>query len=140
MPQIQQTLINAYLETDYHVLGKAPFILRIGVASHALTRLYKQTQTDCGVFITAWNPHSRITEASANQAKQAELTKELSQHNLICFDGVGKHPQGGWPEEPSLFALGLSLEASKAFGKKYQQNAIVWCGSDSIPELIPLRK
>ena len=138
MPQIHPALISAYLETDYHVFGESPFVLKVGIASQALMQLYKQTQTDCGVFITAWNPHSRIVEASVNQTKHAELAKELSQHSLICFDGVGRHPQGGWPEEPSFFVMGLSLDASKRLGKKYHQNAIVWCGSDSIPALILL--
>jgi hypothetical protein len=35
--------------------------------------------------------------------------------------------------------LGLSLEAAKALGKKYDQNAVVWCGPDAIPELVLLR-
>jgi len=140
MPQISQTLINAYLQTDYHVLGESPFVLKVGIASKPLMKLYKQTQTDCGVFITAYNPYSRNVEASVNQEKQAELVNELSQHSLVLIDGVGRHPQGGWPEEPSFFIPGLSLEASKMLGKKYQQNAVIWCGSNSIPELLLLMK
>ncbi|MDX8385876.1 MAG: DUF3293 domain-containing protein [Gallionella sp.] len=140
VPQIPQTLITAYLQTEYHVLGESPFILKVGIASKPLIKLYKQTQTDCGVFITAWNPHSRNIEASVNHEKQAELAKELSQHGLIYIDGVGRHPQGGWPEEPSFFVPGLSLEAGKTLGGKYQQNAVIWCGPNSIPELVLLRK
>ena len=140
MPQIPQSLITAYLQTEYHVFGEPPFILKVGVASKPLMKLYKQTQTDCGVFITAWNPHSGIVEASINHEKQAELATELSQNGLMFINGIGKHPQGGWPEEPSFFVPGMPLEASNTLGIKYQQNAVIWCGPDSIPELILLRK
>jgi len=140
MTHIPQILITYYLQTDYHVFGESPFALKVGIASQSLMELYKQTQTDCGVFITAWNPHSRVVEASANQEKQAELVKEISQRNLIFIDGVGRHPKGEWPEEASFFVLGLSLETGKVLGIKYHQNAVIWCGSNSIPELALLKK
>lgn len=138
MPEIPKTTIDAYLDTDYCILGESPFVLRVGVASEELTKLYKQTRTNCGVFITAWNPRSKKTPAATNKAKQAELSKELGQRSLTFFDGIGKHPSGKWPEEPSFFVPGLSLEAAKALGRKYEQSAVVWCGIDAIPELVLL--
>jgi hypothetical protein len=34
--------------------------------------------------------------------------------------------------------MGLSLESAKALAARYHQNAILWCGSTGIPELILL--
>jgi hypothetical protein len=42
------------------------------------------------------------------------------------------------PGEPSFLAFGLALEASKTLGKAYEQNAIIWCGADAVPNLVLL--
>ena len=139
MSKIPPFIIKAYLETDYHVLAPLPFVMRLNVANESLAKLYKQTKAGSGTFITACNPFSQETHETVNAARQAELAKDLSKRNLTFFDGVGKHPSGDWPAEPSYFVLGLSLEAAKVLGKKYNQNAIVWCGADAIPELVLLR-
>ena len=52
--------------------------------------------------------------------------------------GVAVDPFGEWPDEPSFLVMGLSLESAKALAARYQQNAILWCGSTGIPELILL--
>ena len=139
MSEISQLTINAYLETDYCVSGKPPFVLRVGIANEYLERLYNQLKMDSGTFVTAYNPLSYNAGESANIARQAEMAKELRRRNLKYFDGIGKHPSGEWEAEPSYFVLGLSLETAKELGKKYDQNAIVWCGSDAIPVLVLLR-
>lgn len=114
-------------------------MLRVGIANESLLMLYKKYQTSNGTFITAYNPFGKENSEAAYAANQAELKMDLSKRNLTIFDGVGKHPYGNWPAEPSFFVLGLSLEAAKRLGKKYNQNAIVWCGADAIPELLLLR-
>lgn len=139
MSEISPLIIKAYLETDYCVFGEPPFVLRTGIANESLVKLYKRLKTNCGVFVTAFNPFSNNVGEAANTVRQIELAKELNRCSLTFFDGIGKHPSGEWVAEPSYFVLGLSLEAAKALGKKYDQNAVVWCGSDAIPELVFLR-
>jgi hypothetical protein len=139
MSEISPLTIKAYLETDYCVFGEFPFVLRAGIANESLTKLYKRLKTNCGVFVTAFNPFSNVVGEAANTVRHAELANELNRRSLTYFDGIGKHPSGEWTAEPSYFVLGLSLEAAKALGKKYDQNAVVWCGSDAIPELVLLR-
>jgi hypothetical protein len=139
MSEIPPLTIKAYRETDYCVFGESPLVLRVGIANEPLAKLYKRLKINCGVFVTAFNPLSNDVGEAANSARQIELAKELNQRSLIYFDGIGKHPSGEWTAEPSYFVLGLSLEAAKALGKKYYQNAVVWCGSDAIPELTLLR-
>jgi len=138
MSDLSQKTITAYLETDYRVFGNSPFTLRIGQASKSLTELLRQQETNCAAFITACNPFSHKLDDMDNAARQAELAKELTQRGLIIIAGEGKHPSDDWAE-PSYLVLGLSLDESKALGNKYEQNAVVWCGSDAVPELILLR-
>lgn len=139
MSEISPLITKAYLETEYCVSGEPPFILRVGIANEQLAKLYKQLKKNSGVFVTAFNPFSIDPGEAANTARQIELAKELSGRSLIFFDGIGKHPSGEWAAEPSYFVLGLSFEAAKVLGKKYDQNAVVWCGPDAIPELVLLR-
>lgn len=139
MSEISLLTIKAYLETDYCVFGESPFVLRTGIANESLAKLYKRLKSNCGVFVTAFNPFGNDVGVAANAVRQVELAKELNRRNLTFFNGIGKHPSGKWATEPSYFVLGLSLEAAKALGKKYDQNAVVWCGSDAIPELVFLR-
>ena len=136
---IAASTIDAYLDTDYRVLAPLSFVLRIGVANAALAALYRQYKVSSSAFITACNPFSRVVDDAVNSARQDELAQDLRSRSLRYFEGVGWHASGNWPEEPSFLVLDLALEAAKTLGKKYDQNAIVWCGSDSTPELILLR-
>ena len=139
MSEISHLIIKAYLETDYCIFDEFPFVLRVGIANESLAKLYKRFKTNCGVFVTAFNPFSNDVGEAANTVRQVELAKELNRRKLTYLDGIGKHPSGEWAGEPSYFVLGLSLEAAKSLGRKYDQNAVVWCGSDAIPELVLLR-
>ena len=139
MSEISSLIIKAYKDTDYFVFGEPLFVLRVGMANEPLAELYKQCKTNSGVFVTAVNPFSKDVGEAVNTVRQAELATELKRRNLVFFDGAGEHPSGEWAAEPSYFVLGLSLEAAKNLGKKYHQNAVVWCGPDAVPQLILLR-
>ncbi len=139
MSEISPLTIKAYLETEYCVFGDSPFVLEVGLANETLAKLYERFKLNCGAFVTACNPLSIDAGEAANKVRQVELSNELSLRNLAFIDGIGKHPSGEWVAEPSYFVLGLTLEAARILGKKYDQNAVVWCGSDAIPELVLLR-
>lgn len=139
MSEISPQTIRAYLETEYCVFGDSPFVLKVGVASESLAKLCERFQVNCGAFVTACNPFGKNVGEAANAARQVELAKQLSLRNLAFIDGIGKHPSGAWVAEPSYFVPGLTLEAARALGKEYDQNAVIWCGSDAIPELVLLR-
>lgn len=138
MPEISATLITAYHETDYCVFGESPFILLIGIASEPLAKLYQQRGIDCAAFVTACNPHSRVVGDAANATRQAELARELKRRGLDYLDGAGSHPDGEWPAEFSFLVLSLPLEEAKALGAQFEQNAVVWCGADAVPQLVLL--
>jgi hypothetical protein len=138
MSEIPQVTLTAYLKTDYRVFSKPLFTLRVNQTSEPLAKLLQQHKTNCAAFITACNPFSRKLDDAANAARQAELARELTQRGLNFIQGEGRHPSGRWVE-PSYLVLGLSLDDAKALGMRFEQNAVVWCGSDTVPKLVLLR-
>lgn len=139
---IRAELLQAYRETHYCVSASAPggaFVLRIGKASDALRTLHLRLGVDCSAFITAANPHSALGDAATNTDRLQRLRAEVGALNLPCFDGVGQHPDNGWPGEASLLVPGLDLGGARRLGERWQQNAIVWSGADAVPQLILLR-
>jgi hypothetical protein len=139
MSSIDPLTINAYLETDYAVFGQLPFVMRLGIFSEPLLKLYEEHNVNGAAFITACNPFSQKMSDVLNALKQAELRDDLNRRSFCFLDALGKHPSGNWPGEPGFLVLGLLFEEAEKLGKKYNQNAIVWCGIDVIPELILLR-
>lgn len=136
---IDKAMVQAYLETEYRVFGNAPFTLKIGISSPALAALHKAHRVTSSAYITACNPFSQVFDEAANVKRQKAFAGKLQTQPLVFIDGIGQHPSNKWRGEPSFLVLGLSLEAAKALGVTYGQNAIVWCGPDAVPQLILLR-
>jgi len=135
-------LLRAYQETEYRVGAAAPggaFVLRIGAASDALRALHQHFGVACSAFLTAANPHSRMTDDATNAERLRHLHAHLEALGLSCIDGVGQHPGNGWPGEASLLVPGLDLATARRLGERWAQNAIVWSGADAVPQLILLR-
>ena len=61
---------------------------------------------------------------------------EIEDRSLSILPGVGQHPSNNWPGEQSVLVLGLSLEAAKTLGRRFDQNAVVLTGRDGIPQLV----
>lgn len=133
-----ETLL-AYSETNFIVYDEQMFILRIGQYCPTLSHLYKTHKTKTCLFITAHNPYGQILNESINLKRNIDLATELEDKALKFCPAEGKHPTGDWPSESSYLVLNLSLEESCELGKKYEQNAIVWCDLDCVPQLILLR-
>jgi hypothetical protein len=72
-------------------------------------------------------------------ARLADRLRQLPGGKERMIEGAGYDPRGTWPEEKSFLVLGLDLETSRALGREFNQNAIVWAGTDAIPRLVLLR-
>jgi len=132
--------IEAYKNTNYIVLADAgDFTLRVDQYSKALSDLYKSTNTQNAIFITAYNPLGRVRNAAVNEMANQRLYEYLRSIGARVIEGSGADPTGKWPPEPSLLALGIDLVSAERIGKLYKQDAIVWSDSDAIPRLILLR-
>jgi hypothetical protein len=136
---IDPRTIQAYLETEYRAHGEPGFTLRVGQASADLLSAHKRQKADCSAFLTACNPFSESFDEAANAARQAALAKELSGRSLVFLPGIGQHPSNRWPGEDSFLVFGLTLEAAKVLGARFEQNGFVWSGADAVPQLILLR-
>lgn len=55
------------------------------------------------------------------------------------LNGVGKSPDDDWDGELSILVLNIDKDTAASIGKKFKQNAIVWCDLDAVPQLILLR-
>ena len=136
---IAESLIQAYIETDYVVHTQPAITLRVNEQSPQMMKLHKQHRVACSAFITAFNPYSQPCTPEVNLSRQQELICELKVRSLKFIEGIGQHSSNDWPGEPSLLVLGLSLEAAKTLGSRFEQNALLWLGADGIPELVLLR-
>jgi hypothetical protein len=135
--------LDAYKQTHYLVHDDCgvggSITLMIGVHCEALANLHKKCGVDCSAFITACNPMSRALTDDVNAKRQRELISSLKSRSLRWVEGMGQHPTNGWPGEPSVLVLGLSLESAKVLAQDYEQNAFVWAGSNATPQLILMR-
>ena len=136
---IDQATIRAYLETDYVVRAEPPVILRVGESSPGLSAIHRAHRVDCSVFITACNPYSQSLQEQENDRRHELLMQELKLRSLASLQGLGSHPDNGWPPEVSCLVLGLNLEASKNLAARFEQNAVVWSAADAVPQLILLK-
>lgn len=136
---IEPATLRAYEQTEYRVQGSIPAVLQVGVRSAPLARLHQLHRCACSAFITACNPLGTPVDAAVNAQRQAALAAELLQQRYVAIPGIGRHPTGDWPPEPSYLVLGLTRTAAQQLGRQFEQNAIVWADADAIPELILLR-
>ena len=136
---IADNLLESYRDTDYQVHALEPFTLRIGEVNEPLLRLFKQLRCDCAGFITASNPFSQKLDPNVNAQRHLDLMADLTSRSLIFIEGVGIGKDPDWPGEASYLIFGLGLEASRVLGNKFNQNAIVWCNAEAMPQLVLLR-
>jgi len=138
--RIHPDKVRAYLATDYRI-GHTDqhIVLHVGQRSEHLADLFLSHGVTCGAFLTAYNPQGRQQADAANDRAHADLTTQLRLLGTPAIDGSGREEGTDWPAERSYFALGLPLDAARAIGTHFDQDAIVWVGSDSVPQLILLR-
>ncbi len=138
-------LIEAYLGTTYQLgMGHAGPSLRIGepvgTGPGTVGGLLADADATCAAFITAWNPHSDVETADAeNEASHARLLNRLAGFPGVTVhegEGVGENPN--WVPERSVLAIGLASSDAISLGREFRQNAIVWVSDAGIPELVLL--
>ena len=140
MSSIDLKLINAYQNAYYQVWhDEGIFELKIGVKSRALCELFLRTKTETSIFITAFNPLGVMHSEIENKLFQTKLRYDLEAISNIIYDGEGGDLSGEWPAEHSYLVMGIDRSTGIKIGNKYEQNAILWVGSDHVPELILLR-
>jgi hypothetical protein len=145
LPQshVSDQLIAAYRSANYRVESSCEtFVLRIDQYSEPLARLFAASDHHCAAFVTACNPLGALQTIEANRTATSRLAgrlRQLAKGEGRVFTGTGCDLARTWPEENSFLVLGLDLDAARALGREFGQNAIVWAGNDAIPRLVLLR-
>ncbi|MFT5732537.1 MAG: hypothetical protein ACJA2W_001417 [Planctomycetota bacterium] len=137
--ELAASLVAAYRETLYEVEGDHPMVLRVGERSEPMSRLMEAGGHVGAVYVTACNPFSQPLGDAENGALQEELKEALAGEGRTFIEGQGRHPSGGWAPEASLLVLGLQRDEAAALGRRWRQNAVLWIGRETIPELLLLR-
>jgi hypothetical protein len=88
---IPERTLRAYRQTRYQAGG---IEVRIGRRSPDMDRLLISYGLREAVFITAYNPFSRLMPAGWNHRMQAHLTRALRRRSILCAKGSWR----GWSE------------------------------------------
>lgn len=136
---LEPSLIQSYQTALYRVDTEPSFVLKVGETSPALAQLLQRMKADCAAYFTACNPWGQQLTDAENADRQSALKRELNRLNVQFISGMGLDSKKVWPGEASVLILDLSLEATQALGRKYEQNAVVWSAQDAIPQLILLK-
>ncbi|MGZ8984630.1 MAG: DUF3293 domain-containing protein [Methylotenera sp.] len=136
---ITQSLLDSYNAAEYHVDATPPFMLKIAMCSNELMRLYKASHQKSAAFITAYNPGSQELPNEVNKARNQKLEELIQSMHYDYVHGAGKCADDDGMGEASLLILGMDKETASDIGKQFEQNAIVWCAGDAVPQLILLR-
>lgn len=136
---LSEELIRAYLETEYRVFSDPQISIWLGDKNPGLDDLLRRYGNSSAAFITACNPYSQLLSDEANDLLQNRLFSDLNALGVQIIEGIGMHPGGGWPGEPSYLILGITRDFAIELGKSYKQNALIWHEAGKAPELVLLR-
>jgi hypothetical protein len=134
---IAPTLIKAYRQAHYVInLPNSSLTLRIGQVESVLAKFMASKGVGTAAFLTAFNPYSQKLGEFENEVAQRKLTADLLALNVLVIYGEGKDADGHWLGEPSLLALGISMQDAEILADRYGQNAFIWVGNcDCVPNL-----
>lgn len=140
LPQtdIDAQTLEAYRQTLYRVLGRRGFVLRVGERSRRLAELIAEHGSGAA-FITAFNPFSIELSEKENHIRHEALREVVISMRLLFLEGCGQHPSGDWPTEDSILVLGVTVAQARGIAAQFGQNALVWVGTNAVPDLILLR-
>ena len=131
-------LLAAYTKALYVVFGAPDLVIRIGEPNEVLDAVMDEEGADTAAFLTAANPGGALQDKRANDLSAAALHQALADAGYSCFVGEGRDPEGDWPPEPSVLAVGISRQEAAVIGRSYEQNAIVFIELGKAPELVIL--
>jgi len=135
---LRPDLRAAYEKALYVVLGAPDLVIRIGERNPDLDDLLDADGVETAAFLTAANPNGILQGKEENELARAALHQVLADEGYICYVGEGRDPEGEWPAEPSILALGISRHEAEVIGRSYEQNAIVFIERGKPPELVVL--
>jgi hypothetical protein len=125
-----------YVSTSYEAeLGEEAISLRVGEESPDVGMI----QSNRCAFITACNPRSRKVSDADNAERMTELESVLRNRGYDYYEGLGVPDNDDWDPEPSYLVVDVSKDEAVELGRKFGQNAVVYCHADGRPTLLDCR-
>lgn len=143
MNAADRQLFAAYAATTYDVTTEHGLTrLRVGHKCVALDTVLRGTPAlgNAWTFVTAWNPFSEPLPAAENSARNRELEVALRQCGTRVYEAQGREfiDGSGWDED-GFVALGVGRAEAVELGRRFGQNAVLWCEVDGPVELVDSR-
>ena len=113
---VSARLMRAYRQTRYEVAGIA---VHAGQRSPGLDALLRRHRVKAGVFVTAWNPYSRLMPAGWNQRQQRALLARLRRGTALPASGSWRR----WHED-HIFAMGPTATIIR-WARLFRQNMVL---------------
>jgi hypothetical protein len=124
---IAPQLVRTYREACYSIThGQSIIELLVGQVNSALVQLMQERQVSTAAVLTAYNPYSESKSQAENALAQQQLLQALAKQGIATLSALGSDPNGAWEPEPSVLALGISLQQAEVLADQYGQNAFVW--------------
>lgn len=124
---VHPQLVRAYREAIYIINAADDAIsLKVGETNSELANLMRINGVTTAAILTAYNPFSEARSAEENERSQSRLLNALTQKSKSCINAIGTDAKGEWDPEPSVFALGVSLQDAESLADEYGQNAFIW--------------
>ncbi|WP_255989266.1 DUF3293 domain-containing protein [Chitinolyticbacter albus] len=115
----------AYRATRYRVPSLG-FCIRVGQRHPEVDAELARLGETSWLLISACNPYSAAQLcAHENLARHQNLIDALSAAGFTLVEALGEPDEAGWQSEPSLWVPGFELAAARAWGQRFEQNAVV---------------
>lgn len=128
-------LIAAYRRARYRVdTPEGDVLLRVDAVNPAVAALLAQADAPWAVFVTAYQPFSRVVSTTENAARQTELLAWAIARGMPWLAGEGGPPKDSvagtsdaWAPEPSLLLFIDDPAIADTLMLTFEQNAVVLC-------------
>ena len=138
-PSINDSTINAYFNANYYVMAEQPFYIKIGQKSKPLQDYCFKNNYQSAVFVTGYNPFSKIATDKLNLLAHNKLKLMLNNMDIELILCTASDLEKDWPDEVGVLAMDITLQEGKNIGNIFKQNAIVWIPDDWVPKIELLR-
>lgn len=126
----KEELMKVYKETKYIIYPDDSIEevqIRIDRTNREIDTLLELLDEDIllgWAFISASNPFSVETSVEENKQSFKRLEELVTANYMKHYIGFGQG-QNGWPDEKSIFIIGISEKEATELGKELGQNAII---------------
>lgn len=110
--------------------------LRVGQCNAKFNALIEQQESRQSIFITAFNPQSKLYPLAINRENNEKLLTAIKTGGYRYWDGYGQDDEKKWPKEESFVVLDIKKEDADELAHRFCQNAYLLMTIDSPVELI----